>query len=448
MIDKKHQLFKDIQKGRKEAKRLKNKILQERNNNRNSSNSQKPRKTGTGNVELINKKTVSKKENKGKAKGQDPKAENKKKLCKLSSLNGNPIEMNSDKAPSVKSRSKVRNDVAEKLLNSKPDNQIIFKQNAPASKEKIKDAPSKSESEMLKQRKWKLMIDNIKIENLTTENINCFLGNFILYLWKLTKVIKIEKLKSNSSVILVPRSVESIPEELQKETTSEFKSQKKMTLACEVSELKAGLQKNSVDSIGMIFKKDFWLSYSDLFTTIIVFQVWTNSPWSVNNLLGQTRENLYSLATGNVKREYSLYCNTSSGKKQTAKVNMRILLQEHWYYIMSFHDFGVTNVVNNKGNLIDCQLKLKLRKGTLGHRELSSEVVRKKKNPKWNAIQGTINFKGTLEALEEQDLVLQVLDYGNFRDDVLTSEQISLKGILDSQTLQIPLKFFVKEKLR
>ena len=72
----------------------------------------------------------------------------------------------------------------------------------------------------------------------------------------------------------------------------------------------------------------------------------------------------------------------------------------------------------------------------------------KKKNPKWRSIDGTISFKGTLENLEEQDLVLQILDYGNFRDEVLTEEQISLKGILDSQTLQIPLKFFVKEKLR
>lgn len=249
-------------------------------------------------------------------------------------------------------------------------------------------------------------------------------------------------------MIKVPKSVESVSDHISNDPSLENHAKKRSTLACEVSNLKNNLKKNSVDSISMIFKKDFWLSYTDLFSTSIVFQVWNHSKWSVNHLLGQTRENLFSLASGNVKREYSLYCNTETGKKQTAKVNLRILLQEHWFYVLSFKDFGVTNVVNNKGKLIDCRLKLKLPGGKLGNRELSSNVVRKKKNPKWRSIDGTISFKGTLENLEEQDLVLQILDYGNFRDEVLTEEQISLKGILDSQTLQIPLKFFVKEKLR
>ena len=198
----------------------------------------------------------------------------------------------------------------------------------------------------------------------------------------------------------------------------------------------------------MVLKKNFWLSYSDLYSTNILFQVWTHSKWSVNGLLGEAHENLFALASGNIKREFSLYCETSNGKKQTMKVNMRVLLQEEWNYTMSFKDFGVTNVVNNKGKLIDSRLKLKLPKGKIRHRELASEVVRKKKNPKWNSIPGTLKFKGTLEALEEQDITLQVLDFGNFRDAVLSEEHISLKGILDSQTFQIPLKFFVKEKLR
>jgi hypothetical protein len=168
----------------------------------------------------------------------------------------------------------------------------------------------------------------------------------------------------------------------------------------------------------------------------------------VNSLLGEAKENLHCLASGNIKREFSLYCETSSGKKQTIKVNMRLLLQEQWDYVMSLHDFGVTNVVDNKGKHIDCRLKLTLSKGRLGYREVQSEVVRKKKNPKWPSLPGTLKFRGTLEAMEEQDLTIQILNFGNFRDEVLAEEHISLKGILDSQTLQIPLKFFVKEKFR
>lgn len=258
-------------------------------------------------------------------------------------------------------------------------------------------------------------------------------------------MIKIEKLKSKTNVLIVPRNADFAQDELAKDDEG---GGDREVLACEVSELKADLKKNSVDHLSMILKKNFWLSYSSLFSTSIVFQVWTHSPWSVNGLLGEARENLYCLASGNMKREFSLYCETSSGKKQTTKVNMRLLLQEEWDYVMSLRDFAVTNVVNNKGKLIDCRLKLKLSKGRIGHRELVSDVVRKKKNPKWASLPGTLKFKGTLEALENQDLVLQILDFGNFRDDVLAEEHISLKGILDSQTLQIPLKFFVKEKLR
>lgn len=215
-----------------------------------------------------------------------------------------------------------------------------------------------------------------------------------------------------------------------------------------MSELKQDFQKNSVDSLNLFIKKHFWLNYSELTNTYISLQIWVNSKLSINELLGHSITSFYNLANGSVKREFSLYKESSSGKKQTTKVCFRIILQEKWKFKLNFLDFRANNIVNVQNKPVNCFLKIQLSSHGFTKNEVSSDISKMKKNPVWENLNGQIKFVGTFEELEEKDLTLFIYEYGNFKNDLLASENISLKGVLDSQSIRVPMRFMIKEKMR
>ena len=180
----------NLKRGRNKAKRLKKRVLAKKNykNNkeRQSKSKSKPKRSefNTNDVDVFDKENLdTKKEIARKFEMEMAKHDQvSKEILKSKEIRKESVKSKRDSKRKSKKRKreslkvKKKEEVFNSTILQEVEDKIQFNE------AETKNEVTKQDNQMLKIRNWKIIIDNVKLDNLSSENHDCFIGIRSFYL--------------------------------------------------------------------------------------------------------------------------------------------------------------------------------------------------------------------------------------------------------------------------
>ncbi|CAD8197148.1 unnamed protein product [Paramecium octaurelia] len=257
-----------------------------------------------------------------------------------------------------------------------------------------------------KVRRWKVFINEIRLENLQKEQLSIFLN------------IRIGQIGKNAIKQADVSSEEAF-----------FKS-----------EICRDLKRSEVKVIKVMFETEMHLSYQMLKERYLVIEVWECRRFRLNLFLGKIQVPLINIASGNIKRQDDI--KTAFGeKRQFARIYYNVLFQEVWDYKLTFEAWKGSNIIADQGKEHDPKIQLTLMTDELIQPQVESEQIKKTKNPNFRNLKGFMQFRGTMEDLTQQ-MMKVTLFFDSYFNKI--EKLVSLRGIQDTNYLKVQFRLKLK----
>ncbi|CAD8196575.1 unnamed protein product [Paramecium pentaurelia] len=262
------------------------------------------------------------------------------------------------------------------------------------------------EREDNKVRRWKVFINEIRLENLQKEQLSVFL-NF-----------RIGQIGKTANKYADVSSGEVF-----------FKS-----------EICKDLKRSEVKVIKVMFETEMHLSYQMLKERYFVIEVWEYRRFRLNLFLGKIQVSLLNIASGNIKRQDDIK-KAFGERRQFARIYYNVLFQEVWDYKLTFEAWKGSNIIADQGKEHDPKIQLTLMTDELIQPQVESEQIKKTKNPNFRNLKGYMHFRGTMEDLTQQMMKVTLLFDAYFNK---AEKLVSLRGIQDTNYLKVQFRLKLK----
>ncbi|CAK60259.1 unnamed protein product (macronuclear) [Paramecium tetraurelia] len=262
------------------------------------------------------------------------------------------------------------------------------------------------EREDNKVRRWKVFINEIRLENLQKEQLSVFL-NF-----------RIGQIGKTANKYADVSSGEVF-----------FKS-----------EICKDLKRSEVKVIKVMFETEMHLSYQMLKERYFVIEVWEYRRFRLNLFLGKIQVSLLNIASGNIKKQDDIK-KAFGERRQFARIYYNVLFQEVWDYKLTFEAWKGSNIIADQGKEHDPKIQLTLMTDELIQPQVESEQIKKTKNPNFRNLKGYMHFRGTMEDLTQQMMKVTLLFDAYFNK---AEKLVSLRGIQDTNYLKVQFRLKLK----
>ena len=261
--------------------------------------------------------------------------------------------------------------------------------------------------EMAQIRRWSVRITNVSLENLYKEPYDPFIefvigGDFRV----IQKTIKKGKTENQYVGSLGYVQKTEVISNLEPKNSAMFSTR----VSCE-----------------------YLGSYFDIQEQFLRIDIWDHEKWNLNEFLGRVEIPLIELIQGDVDQEFLVNKSGEKKKIKLAKLNFTISIQEIWDFDLGFSDWSGSKIAGmTQDEDPSPSLRLSLIGQGLFTSKIRTKVIDKEPNPTWPTIKGTINFRGTVNDLDNQKLKIEIYDGGLINSTLIGSKVTDLKGILDS----------------
>ncbi|KRX11165.1 C2 domain [Pseudocohnilembus persalinus] len=271
-------------------------------------------------------------------------------------------------------------------------------------------------------RRWDTKIREIKVQSLQKEEMNIFV------------VVKIGYKLDQQAQIQEDQLIDT--------------SQTQKTFSTEI--LKK-IKKGETRIVEAYKDTEIHCSYEMIQSRYIIFEGWQYNRWKLNRFLGKTAIPLIQVVQGDL-RGSAILKKAYGDKKGFARIYFLAYFQEIWDFSINFYNWKVYNAVDKYKQPTQNALKITLKdKQNYDISLLTKYQQEKEINPSWNNIPGAINYRGTLDDLENLILEVQLVEKNNFELKLQQSEDsrkvnIPLRGVGDFDCLKGLIKLKQSEK--